>query len=389
MQKLIKKIPHVAIYLSLHIKTNRELLQGFLQYARLHGPWSIRIYETPDAINIDEQPFTGAFGTFAGSSILRRFSSKRIPMVITDPMNMSRPPRAKSFTIVACDNVPIGEAAADYFLSRGYTNFAYIGNESRSRWSEERGAAFMRHLATNGKGCMTHSSPADGELTHFLASLPRPAAVFAANDTRGSHVLDACRAAGISVPSDIAVLSCDNDELICETTTPPLSSIQFSTERAGSLAAEALDRLMHGNIVSPSPILYGFSSIVTRYSSESLLIPDRLVERALTYIRLNAMTRLHIPTLVSELHVSRRLLEKRFHNVTGRTIHAEITRMRLERARTLLIESSLGIETIAEECCFPSASHMGVVFKKHFGMTPSNYRRGAAFTNIRLKTTPV
>ena len=242
-------------------------------------------------------------------------------------------------------------------------------------WSEERRIAFTKHLARAGKTCRSHKSPADGDLAAFLASLPHPSAVFVANDARGRNVLDACREAGVSVPQDIAVLSCDNDELICETASPPLSSIQFDTERAGYRAAEALDGLMRGGPTTKEPILYGFSGIVTRYSSESLLIPDKLVERALTYIRLNAMSPLPVASLVSELHVSRRLLEKRFLQVTGRTIHAEIVRVRLERVCSLLNSSDMSIESIAEDCCFPSASHLCFVFKRHFGLTPSAWRR--------------
>ena len=374
MAKLIKKIPHVAIFLDTSQKTLRELLQGFLRYVYLHGPWSVRLYEDTENVDMSTQTFSGAFGHLAGTELFHRLNSQRVPVIFCDQMTMPAP-RARSARVLKCANAPIAEAAATYFLERGYTHFAYVGSERLVLWSEERRIAFTKCLACAGKTCKSHKSSADGDLAAFLASLPHPSAVFVANDARGRNVLDACHEAGVSVPQDIAVLSCDNDELICETASPPLSSIQFDTERAGYLAAEALDGLMRGGPMTKEPILYGFSGIVTRYSSEGFLVPDKLVEHAFTYIRLNAMSPLPVASLVAELHVSRRLLEKRFLRATGRTIHKEIMRVRLERVCSLLNSSDMSIESIAEDCCFPSANHLCVVFKRHFGVTPSAWRR--------------
>ena len=73
-------------------------------------------------------------------------------------------------------------------------------------------------------------------------SLPKHTAVFAAYDICARQVLDACMEAGLDVPEDIAILSVDNDELLCETATPTLSSISMSTEQAGFKAAEPLEQ---------------------------------------------------------------------------------------------------------------------------------------------------
>ena len=111
------------------------------------------------------------------------------------------------------------------------------------------------------------------------------------------------------------MLGVDNDELICETTQPRLSSIQMNTEQAGFEAARVLDRMMRRNprgTTRQTVIAFGFSQVVTRRSTEPLQIADPLVARTIEFIRINADIVLTIEDIVRHLHVSRRWLEKRF-----------------------------------------------------------------------------
>lgn len=82
-----------------------------------------------------------------------------------------------------------------------------------------------------------------------------------------------------------------------------------------------------------------------------------------------------VKDLVQHLHASRRSLETRFKSAMGRTLYAEIMRVRLERVQTLLRETPMTIEAIADTCGFNDASHLGKMFRQHFSMTLSSYRR--------------
>ena len=93
-------------------------------------------------------------------------------------------------------------------------------------------------------------------MVKFLKALPRPTAVFAPMDGRARLVLDACQAAGLRVPEEIAVLGVDNDTLLCESTVPALSSIHTDGFRRGQIAAEMLDHLMQGRATA----IWSFSS---------------------------------------------------------------------------------------------------------------------------------
>ena len=69
----------------------------------------------------------------------------------------------------------------------------------------------------------------------------------ACNDDRGREVLEACRASGLQVPEDVAVVGVDNDELLCELADPPLSSVALNAEAGGYRVAALLDRLMRAH----------------------------------------------------------------------------------------------------------------------------------------------
>lgn len=75
------------------------------------------------------------------------------------------------------------------------------------------------------------------------------------------------------------------------------------------------------------------------------------------------------------LSMSRRSLEIRFERAMGRTLHKEIRRVRLERAKRLLQETDLPLDTVAAGAGFSTASYLTQVFKKEMGMTPAQYRR--------------
>ena len=67
--------------------------------------------------------------------------------------------------------------------------------------------------------------------------------------------------------------------------------------------------------------------------------------------------------------------ERRFRSVLGRSINEEIARLRVERAKRLLVESNTRMKHLAAEAGFRDAMQMCTVFKRVEGITPSEYRR--------------
>ena len=387
-------MPQVAVVLPTSVNTSRELLRGILQFVHLHGPWSVHIIEGREGeqklLRPDRWEYTGLIGHLSNRRYAEHLLAARIPTIIVDPIAASLEPTNPFFRLsrVMCDNPPIGQQAANYFLEKKFRHFAFVGEVNDELWSEDRRIAFCDRLRQNGFSCEAYPklpvsarkdfSIEQAILCAWLKRLPKPVAIWAANDIRGRQVLNSCLKTGIAVPQEAAVLGVDNDEMICETTTPQMSSIKMNTEQVGAKAAHVLDLMMRdrkGGALRPTVIRYGFSHLVTRRSTETVQIPDILVGRALEFIRINAGISVTVNDLVRNLHVSRRSLETRFKTTMGRTVYAEIIYSRLARVQTLLRETPMTIDSIAEACGFASASHLGTVFRAHFSMTLSAFRR--------------
>ena len=75
-----------------------------------------------------------------------------------------------------------------------------------------------------------------------------------------------------------------------------------------------------------------------RRSTDMLAVEDADLAAAVRFIREHACDGITVADVVGKLPLSRRVLESRFERVLGRTPHAEILRVRLERVKQLLTE---------------------------------------------------
>jgi LacI family transcriptional regulator len=114
--------------------------------------------------------------------------------------------------------------------------------------------------------------------------------------------------------------------------------------------------------------------VVTRQSTDVLSIDDRNVARAINFIRKNACNGINVRDLIKAVPQSRRLLEKKFKKLLGRTPHEEILRVQLDRVKELLTQTGLPLEQIAERAGFTHVEYLSVAFKREVGLPPSGYR---------------
>jgi len=311
--------------------------------------------------------------------------------------------QASEFSRVLPDDVATGAMAARHFLERGFRHFAFFG-VPWMRWSRERETGFRDEVAgafasradgaprgaeSGGHTFSSYGSPsAPGSarsygaaarrrhvpgMNAWLASLPRPLALFAANDGWGFELVQAAREVGSHVPDDVAILGVDNEELLCEIAHPPLSSIRLGAEQIGAAAVTLLDQLMRGRAaegVTRVPPL----EVVTRQSTDVLAVEDPDVAASLRHIRQHAANGLSVKELLDTIPVNRRTLERRFINVLGHTPLEEIQRVRLERAKALL-QTDLPIYDVAVRAGFTTSEYLATSFRRSTGMTPTEYRR--------------
>jgi LacI family transcriptional regulator len=216
-------------------------------------------------------------------------------------------------------------------------------------------------------------------MTSWLVRLPKPLGVFASTDLLGRRILEACLRARIEVPDTIAVVGVDNDETLCELAAPPLSSVDANHYGVGYEAAGLLARLMRGGSPPTSRVLIQPAELVVRASSERWAVSDPEVARALGLIHAGPddalRTALHVEDVVRQVPLSRRTLERRFHQVVGHSIYDEILRARVNRAQHLLSATTWPIKRIALETGFSYPEHLAAVFKTRVGRSPTQYRR--------------
>lgn len=285
------------------------------------------------------------------------------------------------------NNRSIAHMAADHFIDRGFLHFAYCGYP-RTRingWSEEREAAFKQYLGRRKLPCRifraVHSNEAwasvQQSLRVWLKSLPKPTALMAANDNRARQVLEACRSAGLQVPEDVAVIGVDNDELLCQLSTPLLSSVEQGAKRIGYEAAALLDRIMSGQTPHCKQAVIDPVGIATRRSTDVLAIRDAKVARAMAFVRDHAGEGLKVQDVVRAVAMSRSGLEVRFKASLGVTIHGSIRRVQMERVRRLVADTNLPLKEIAANNRLSSVQYMTALFAKTFGHPPGEYRAWA------------
>ena len=167
-----------------------------------------------------------------------------------------------------------------------------------------------------------------GKLARWIQSLPKPVGMMACYDIRGQQVLDVCRAAGVAVPDEVAVIGQHNDELLCDLCDPPLSSVIPNARRAGYEAAALLDRMMRGKAKSPQVVLIEPVGVVTRQSTDVVAVSDHHISAAVRFIREHACERIGVEDARKVAVLSRTLFERRFRKLLGCAPYEQILKVR-------------------------------------------------------------
>jgi LacI family transcriptional regulator len=155
---------------------------------------------------------------------------------------------------------------------------------------------------------------------------------------------------------------------------PTLSSLDLDARRIGYEAAQLLAQKMagkdSGEIVQVPP-----SRVVVRQSTDHMAISDPDVVQAMHFIRDYACSGINVYRVAEEVGLSRRGLERRFQQFLGTTPKEEITKVRIEHAKSLLAHTDQLNERISRKIGFASLAYFTTAFRREVGMTPNAYRR--------------
>jgi LacI family transcriptional regulator len=288
--------------------------------------------------------------------------------------------------VVALDDEAAGAMAAGHLMDCRLQRFAFYGATMIPRRFE----GFRAELERNEFTCaiVPVELPSEAEwLTHakwprlmqWLQELPKPAGIMAGDDTMAHDLAAACLEAGIAVPEQIAIIGVNNDDLLCESAWPPLSSIEADYSRMGYHAAKLLDRLFAGEVLTPEERLTRLPplGVVQRQSTNILALDNPDLAQAVRFIREHACDPCSVDDVLRVVPVGRRWLERQFLSKLGRTPHDEIVRVRIDKARVLLLQPEMGLIEIAQKCGYSGIANFHVAFKNLVNNTPAAYRRAA------------
>ena len=99
----------------------------------------------------------------------------------------------------------------------------------------------------------------------------------------------------------------------------------------------------------------------------------RMVEDAKQLIAEGYREELSLSELARRVNGSPGYLARSFHDLAGTTVHNYRTQLRLRGALALLPDYRHDIAALALDLGFSSHSHFGDVFRRQFGLTPSDY----------------
>jgi len=375
---------HVALLIETSGSYGRGLLQGIARYNREHEGWST--YFRPHGLG---SPPPEWISKWKGDGILARIDSRKTADLVTGlgvpVVNLRGSYVPISLPLVVVDNVQVAKIALQHLQERGLRNFGFVGRPHGINPSlDERQEYFTEQAKKAGFECAVFpaSNPdlqagweeEQNALVQWIRSLPKPVGLMAANDERGLQVLDACRRCGAGVPDEVAMIGVDNDQPMCDLAIPPMSSVDVNAEGIGYEAAALLDKMMSGKKAPAKAVKLSPRAVVTRRSTDVIASEDEEVNRAVRYIREQACNRLQVIDVLGFMGMSRASLQQRMKQIAGRTIHQEIQRVRLNRAKDLLSMSNLTIKQVARESGFASVQYMTRVFRSATGETPARYR---------------
>jgi LacI family transcriptional regulator len=375
-----KKSPRVLLVLGWY---DYRLHRGIEKYAQEHG-WHLSEDLAREKVipwGWDGDGILAWLG--AGDDLAEFVSHAEKPTV---DFSFRRP--QLNFARVLEDTTETARLVADHFLSRGFRNFVFYSDAANWIYNE-RGIAFIKTLEQAGRSARWlrwHESKAyrtDRKawksklnwLDGHLRRMPKPVGVFAASDGLALEVLEMCEARGIGVPDNVAIVGAGNNLLAVDAMHTPISSVDVNMEAIGYQGARLLDDIMRRQTMPAQHIRVAPFRLINRKSSDLVAVNHPGVAQSLRFL----WDHCHEPIGVNDLARAAAMSVRNFHQAfvdnLGRSPGAELQRIRIDRAKKLLVDSEEKMDSVAEMCGYESGNSFWVAFRRSTGVSPKKYRK--------------
>jgi LacI family transcriptional regulator len=379
----------LALELTWPLHRHLDVFAGTQDYARKAPGWTFEIdefiHERLRASGSRRRPYDGLIAR-ATPELAAAARRAGVPLVNT----WFNSPVRDELHGVFPDLTAIGRVAAEHLLERGFRRFGCLGvrGEIGLRLTI---SAFHRVLRASGCRCSCacgsggyHGTPRawarfQGTLESWIDSWTPPVGLLIAHyATTARYVVNACLRRGLKVPEDVALITVSNEPHVNLMPPPSLTAVEINYRQVGLRAAAMLDLLMRGRRPPSRHELLQPAGVIARDSTDYFAMEDPDIVAAMRFIERNLKLKIGVKDVVAGTGVSsRRRLERRFRDACGRTIAAEIRRLRILKAKRLLSETALLIKQVAQHSGFGDPIRLHEVFVREVGMAPGAYRERA------------
>ncbi|WDH80466.1 helix-turn-helix domain-containing protein [Paenibacillus urinalis] len=130
-----------------------------------------------------------------------------------------------------------------------------------------------------------------------------------------------------------------------------------------------------GNGFIPEGALFRYlHAIMSSYHSQVSQGPESHVDRAKAFMESVSLREVNLQHVANHLHLHPGHLSELFKKVTGRSFVEFVTELRMKKAEELLSVSPAKLSEIALLIGYEDVKYFSRLFKKHYGLTPSDYR---------------
>ena len=366
---------------------SHKLLAGIVDYSRQKEQWIVRRmppeYKAqigiPGVIRVaKEWDVNAVIGQFEPTDDIGLFAENGIVAIAQDFKK-----KFTSIPNITADYLGTGRMAARFFIDRGFRNYGFFGMNDVC-WSDERCDGFRREVEAAGFGDSFYSYRMQeidmvwyyqrNRLREWLRMIPKPIAIMACDDNQGANLIEACHGIGIKIPEEVSVIGVDNDETLCSLGSTTLTSIQIDIEEGGRQTAALVERLVADPKAPVEDVVLRPVKIVGRMSTAAFATADQQILKALLFIHKNALKKISVSDVMTEAALSRRLLERRFKAVTGKTLYEYITDQKLKYFAEQLADTDEQVINIALSMGENDTKSISRRFKQLYGCTPVEWR---------------
>ena len=388
---IIRDMRNIGILIERQRAFGRRLCTGIVQYAQTREDWQLTMLDMDDLVHPAHLAgFDGFIARVINGEIARTFAKVGRPVV-----DVFEGDRAQRFAKVVQDAEKISGLAAEHFLQHRFTKFGFFGHEGIA-YSDLRRDAFVGRLRLNGHDCTVYRTPQAvirnfeytvmrkemystsseaRSIASWVKKLPKPIAVFASHDLRAYQLIRVCKELGVAVPSQVAVLGVDDDEILCNFTNPTISSVDPNACGIGFTAAKTLDEIVDGRANPPRVTYVSPSRLVERKSTATFPLDPPWLSDALVFINNNVQKRLSALDVYRHVGRSHTVVNDAFRGALGTTVSKAIADARMKEARRLVSTTSIPFAEAAARSGFASVQYFTRSFTAAYGKSPSAVRR--------------